>query len=85
MRHPAIQKALEREGFKFQSAKQFVTKAFRRNAGVWTAVARSMPRASYNDPEEFLMDAINCGELPLEVRAEFAAALLPYRHARVGR
>lgn len=83
MRHPAVQTALERKGFDFRSAKQFVAQAFRKNAGLWNAVARSMPRTSYDDPEEFLTDAMNCRELPLEVRAEFAAALLPYQYRKL--
>lgn len=83
MRHPAVKTALHRRGFDFRNSKQFVARAFRKNAGTWEAVARSMPRACYDDPEEFLTDAMNCQELPLEVRAEFAAALLPYRHRKL--
>ena len=85
MRHPAIRAELERGGFDFRRARQFVARVFRKNAGRWNAVAKSMPRASYDNPEEFLMDAMNCQELPLEVRAEFAAALLPYQYRKLPR
>ena len=83
MCHPAIREALKRGGFDFGYAKKFVAEVFQKNVGVWTAVARSMPRASYDDPEEFLMDAMNCKELPLDVRAEFALALLPYQYKKL--
>jgi len=83
MRHPAIRNALARGGFDFETAKHFAATAFRKNAASWLAVAPSMPKAVYDQPEEFLLDAMNCHELPLEVRAQFAAALLPYQYKKL--
>ena len=74
---------MKEAGFDFRTAKQFAERAFRKKAGVWAAVALSMPKALYDNPEEFLLDAMNCRELPLEVRAEFAAALLPYQYRKL--
>lgn len=83
MRHPAVREALERGGFDFRAARKFAAEAFRKNAGIWAAVAPSMPKALYDHPEEFLLDAMNCRELSLEVRAGFAAALLPYQYKKL--
>lgn len=83
MRHPAIRDALARRGFDFKTPRHFAATAFCKNAGIWRAVAPSMPKAVYDQPEEFLLDAMNCHELPLEVRAEFAAALLPYYYKKL--
>jgi hypothetical protein len=44
-----------------------------------------MPKRSYNCPIEFLTDAMNCQELPIAVRVEFAAALLPYQYRKITR
>jgi len=83
MRHPAIRDALAEGGFDFKAAKHFAATAFRKDAGIWLAVAPSMPKDVYDQPEEFLLDAMNCRDLPLEVRAEFAAALLPYQYKKL--
>ena len=85
MHHPAVRAALKEGGFDFKDAKKFVASAFRRKAGVWMAVVKSMPRASYDCPVEFLMDAVNCQDIPIKVRAEFAAALLPYQYKKISR
>lgn len=43
-----------------------------------------MPKATYTDSKEWLMDAMNHPLLPLAVRGDYAKALLPYQHGRVG-
>ncbi len=43
-----------------------------------------MPKARYTDAKEFLMDAMNHPRLPVAARAEYAKALLPYQHGKVG-
>ena len=83
MKHPSVREALRGGNFSFVSAKKFAAVAFRRSAGSWRAVASSMPKEVYSCPIEFLTDAMNCQELSLTVRAEFAVALLPYHHAKV--
>lgn len=85
MHHPAVRAALKQGGFDFMDAKQFVARAFPRKAGSWLAVARSMPKASYDCPVQFLTDAMNCRELSISVRAQFAAALLPYQYRKLSR
>lgn len=85
MKHPSVREALRKGNFNFVSAKKFASASFRRSAGAWRAVADSMPKRLYTSPIEFLADAMNCQELSLEIRAEFAAALLPYQYAKVGR
>lgn len=42
-----------------------------------------MPKASYTDAKEFLLDAMNHKAIPIAARAEYAKALLPYQHARI--
>lgn len=43
-----------------------------------------MPKATYSDAKEFLLDAMNHLMLPIAVRGDYAKALLPYQHGRVG-
>lgn len=43
-----------------------------------------MPKAKYTDSKEFLIDAMNNKYMPVAARAEYAKALLPYQHARIG-
>lgn len=43
-----------------------------------------MPKATYADAKEFLLDAMNHPLLPIAVRGDYAKALLPYQHGRVG-
>ena len=43
-----------------------------------------MPKATYSDAKEFLLDAMNHPLLPIAVRGDYAKALLPYQHGRVG-
>ena len=43
-----------------------------------------MPRKAYADAKEFLLDAMNHEALPIAARAEYAKALLPYQHGKVG-
>ena len=43
-----------------------------------------MPKATYSDAKEFLLDAMNHPMLPIAVRGDYAKALLPYQHGRVG-
>ena len=43
-----------------------------------------MPKARYDDAKEFLLDAMNHLMLPIAVRGDYAKALLPYQHGRVG-
>lgn len=85
MKHPSVQEALRRNNFDFASAKKFVAASFRRSAGSWRAVTDSMPKKTYDCPIEFLTDAMNCQELSISVRVEFAAALLPFQHVKVAR
>ncbi len=44
----------------------------------------TMPKATYADAKQFLMDAMNHKDLPIAARADYAKALLPYQHARMG-
>jgi phage terminase small subunit len=44
----------------------------------------AMPKAKYTDSKEFLLDAMNHKLLPISVRGDYAKALLPYQHARIG-
>jgi phage terminase small subunit len=44
----------------------------------------AMPKSRYTDSKEFLVDAMNHKLLPINVRGEYAKALLPYQHARIG-
>jgi hypothetical protein len=83
MKHPSVLQALKRSNFDFTPHKKFVTAAFPRSGGPWRAVADSMPKKVYRCPIEFLTDAMNCQELSIAVRVEFAVALLPYQHAKV--
>ena len=43
-----------------------------------------MPKAKYDDAMEFLKDAMNHPGIPIAARADYAKALLPYQHARIG-
>jgi len=43
-----------------------------------------MPKDKYTDAKEFLTDAMNHKHLPVAARAEYAKALMPYQHARIG-
>ncbi|MFC7301008.1 terminase small subunit [Cognatiluteimonas weifangensis] len=44
----------------------------------------AMPRKHYDDAKQFLLDAMNLASLPIAVRGDYAKALLPYQHARMG-
>jgi len=44
----------------------------------------AMPKAKYDDAMEFLKDAMNHKLLPISVRGDYAKALLPYQHPRIG-
>jgi phage terminase small subunit len=44
----------------------------------------AMPRKHYSDSKDFLLDAMNHKHLPINVRGDYAKALLPYQHARIG-
>ena len=44
----------------------------------------TLPKAKYDDSMEFLRDAMNLSGLSVVVRADYAKALLPYQHARIG-
>lgn len=46
--------------------------------------APTMPKANYTDSMEFLKDAMNHKGLPIALRGDYAKALLPYQHARLG-
>lgn len=82
MKHPGVRAALDEGGY-LGSPKEFVRNAFSRSASTWNSVALSMPKRSYSCPMEFLSDAMNCKELPTEVRVAFAAVLLPYQHRKL--
>ena len=85
MKLPSVREALRHSSFNFVSAERFAAATFRSSAESWQAVASSMPKDVYSCPIEFLTDAMNCQELSIAVRAEFARALLPYHHAKVAR
>ncbi|HEX8586184.1 MAG TPA: hypothetical protein VF680_17460 [Allosphingosinicella sp.] len=46
--------------------------------------ALEMPKAKYTCAKEFLTDAMNHPRLPIAARADYAKALLPYQHGKVG-
>lgn len=46
--------------------------------------SQQMPKAKYTDSKEWLMDAMNHTGLPLALRGDYAKALLPYQHGRIG-
>lgn len=48
------------------------------------AKKNKMPKANYADSKQFLLDAMNHKLLPIAARAEYAKALLPYQHGRIG-
>ena len=85
MKHPTVLEALKGRDFDFGVSKVFVSRSFERTATCWQAVSDAMPKRDYSCPVEFLTDAMNCQDLPITVRAGFAAALLPYQYVRVGR
>lgn len=47
------------------------------------AKKKSMPRAKYTDPIDFLTDLMNHKYMPVAMRADAAKQLLPYKHARI--
>ena len=49
-----------------------------------TSDKNKMPKAKYTDAKDFLLDAMNHKHLPIAARADYAKALLPYQHARIG-
>lgn len=85
MRHAAIRAALLKGGFDLATRGREVTRGFQASAGRWLAVSPSMPKKVYDEPIEFLTDAMNCEDLPIMLRLRFAKALLPYQHAKIGR
>lgn len=47
-------------------------------------ITRDVPSKHYADSLQFMVDAMNNGQLPVAMRFEAAKALLPYQHARIG-
>lgn len=43
-----------------------------------------LPKQHYDDAKEMLIDLMNCKRLPHSLRGDYAKALLPYQHARIG-
>lgn len=84
MRHGGIRAALLKGGFDLAAADLTARPVFRRSAGRWLALAASMKKRVYDDPAEFLFDAMNCADLPDALRIQFAKTLLPYQHKRIG-
>jgi phage terminase small subunit len=87
MRHPSIKAAL-RKGKRVSDA------GFKRRqevddeldgVGESAQLERNqMPQERYEDSMEFLKDAMNLRTLPIAARADYAKALLPFQHAKVG-
>lgn len=43
-----------------------------------------LPKDHYDDAKELLIDLMNLKRLPHSLRGDYAKALLPYQHARIG-
>nr|WP_280518236.1 terminase small subunit [Pseudoxanthomonas helianthi] len=84
MKHPGIRAELLKGGFDLEISQRAVAVMFRRSAGRWEAASPAMPKRVYSSAIEFLVDAMNCEDLPVSLRIRFAAALLPYQHRKMG-
>lgn len=54
------------------------------NVEVESEAKDQMPKPKYSDSMEWLTDAMNHTGLPIALRGDYAKALMPYQHARVG-
>lgn len=83
MKNPAIKAAIKTA--KREMAKGVVQEGVSIDTdGIKDESKYKMPKASYSDSMEFLKDAMNHQHLPIAARADYAKALLPYQHGRIG-
>ena len=89
MSHPGVRSVLQSCGFdiseNIQTSKQRITRNMNRALSGLSFAYQGMPKENYSDAKEFLFDGMNNHQLPLIVRAAFAASLLPYHHRKMGR